>query len=114
MFKYRKDHPYRPVNWRWERARLLKEYGKACPGRESDDNYTRAAKNFRIMKDNCRDEITLYQLFDKYPDIAMAYDLWDEASVDSSGRANPMRYEIEARILAREPWANIAQRSGLR
>lgn len=112
MFKFRKDHPYRPVNWRWERARLVKEYGKLVPGYKTDDEWIEMAAKFRIAKDKCTDELSLYRLFDTWPDLAMAYELWDEDGV-ASGRANAMRYEIEARILANEKPEIVAQKAGL-
>lgn len=112
MFKYRIDHPYRPVHWRWERARLLKEYGKSTPGRDKDDKWIRTAAAFRAAKDECKDELDVYRLYDRYPDLAFAYELWDEEAYSVQGRANPMRYEIEARLLAREPLEQIAKRAG--
>src|SRR5438105_89477 len=113
IFKCRADHPYRLVNWRWERARILNEYGKTSPGQSTDDKWIKIAAKFRKSKDNCRDEIELYNLFDRYPEIAMAYELWDEEAVNSFGRANPMRHEIEARLLSQEPFESIAQKSNL-
>ena len=112
MFKFRKDHPYRPVNWRWERARVVKEYGKLTPGRNRDDHWTRIAVKFRAAKDRCKTEADLYRLFDTWPDLAMAYELWDEEGFNI-GRSNAMRYEIEARLLAGESFESIAKRSGL-
>lgn len=111
FYQFREDHPYRPVNWRWERARILRDYGKQAPGQDLDDKWTRSAANFRTAKDSCKDELTLYTLFDKHRDLAMAYELWDENSTNTTGRSNPMRYEIEARILAKEPLEQIAQKS---
>lgn len=113
MFKDRKDHPYRPVHWRWNRARILNEYGKGAPGRYKDDKWIRIAAEFKAQKDDCKDAIDLYRLFDRYPAIAMAYELWDEENIQVSGKANPMRYELEARILARETFSTIADKSGL-
>jgi hypothetical protein len=90
----------------------LKEYGRATPGKDKDDQYTRNAAAFRSLKDNCKNEIEQYRLYEKYPDVAMAYELWDEDGVSLNGRANPMRYEIEARLLAREPIPHIAKKTG--
>lgn len=81
MFKFKQDHPYRPVNWRWERARILKEHGKATPGRHKDDRWVKLATSFRIAKDNCENEIDLYRIFDKWPELATAYELWDEENL---------------------------------
>lgn len=113
MFKYRVDHPYRPVHWRWERARILKELGRRAPGKDKDDKWVRAAAAFRKAKDECRDEIEVYQLMERYPELAMAYELWDEEKVNADGRPNSMRYEIEARMLARESYETISKKSGL-
>lgn len=113
MYKYRIDHPYRPVNWRWERARILKELGKSAPGRDKDDSWTKAAASFRKAKDACRNEVEIYQLMEQYPELSMAYELWDEERVNAEGRPNAMRYEIEARILARESYETISKKSGL-
>lgn len=111
MFKFKIDHPYRPTNWRWERARLLKEYGRAVPGQDKDDEYTRIASRFRVAKEKCKTEIDIFKLYEKYPKVASAYEIWDEETVAIQGRANPMRYEIEARILAREPLEAISKKS---
>lgn len=113
MFKYRKDHPYRPVHWRWERARIRKELGQTAPGRSLDDKWIRTAATFRKAKDACRDETELYALFERYPDLAMAYELWDEEKTAIDGRPNSMRHEVEARFLARESLSTISKKSGL-
>lgn len=113
MFRYRIDHPYRPVHWRWERARLIKELGVRLPGKTRDDKWTVTAANFRGLKDACQDEVAIFELYERYPEIAMAYELWDETSYNETGRAHPLRYEIEARILARESAESIAAKAQL-
>lgn len=106
------DHPYRPVNWRWLRARELRAAG-AKPLRRSDDNLIATALRFQIDLAGCRNPADRRRLFDRSRQVYLAYELYDEdefAVAGRPGRAHPARYEIEARLLARQPRHEIADR----
>ena len=65
---------------------------------------------FRKAKDECRSDYDVLRVFDKHSAIATAYDIWGEQS-SSSGHSKicPVRYEIEARLLANEDVCTVAE-----
>ncbi len=89
----------------WSGPRLALEKGIA---RRRDDPWICQAARFKRDHDNCREDMDWYTLADKYPDMTWAYDI---AFNDNQGVGNPLRSEVEARILAREPFERIARRA---
>ncbi len=104
-----KDHPYRLTNWRWERARFLRENNNRALSKSNEDSVVIEAHKFQTGLFKCRDEVDHCLLAEKYPDIYYAYDIWDQDELEI-GTTNPARFEIEARILACQPLAEIADR----
>lgn len=104
LIRYQKDHPLRPINWRWERARLLKELGKRTPGRGKDDHWVLAALRLQHSLDTAKDEIDRYAAFERAGPLGLAYDVWDGEELkkndDRPQVYNGSRVELEARLLA--------------
>jgi len=110
-----RDHPYRPVNWRWERARFLRDANLPKVSRRHDDKYVIKARKFLEALDACKAEVDQYALLDKQPDLYYAYELWDEPEgADLYHDRNPGRYELEARLLAGETRESVAAKLGVR
>ncbi len=108
-----KNHPYRPVDWRWERSKYLRELGITKVSRKYDDSYVMKAKQFQEDLASCGNELDRYTLLEKDEDLYYAYELWDSSDYENGNKkweVNPARYEIEARILAGESFEFIAQK----
>jgi len=104
MLQYSKNHPLRPVDWRWEKARAIRESnGRMSP----DDSAVADAVVFQKELAACKDDFDRYVLMEKEPDLYYAYIIrGDENS------KQPIKAEIEARILAIEDFDKIADRCG--
>lgn len=105
--KLHKEHPYRPVNWRWARARFLRENKIDSVSRQDNDPWVTKALKFQKKLDKCKTEIERYKLMESDRDLYYAYDMWDE---EEGEYANPTRYEVEARLLTDEPLNVIAKK----
>jgi len=97
------DCPARPVDWRWERAGLLLTLGLRG-SRRRDDGPTCEARRFRAALGRCRDEGGR-RLAARMPAVA-------GASAISTGPP-PLRWAVEAWLLAGEPPATIASKMGM-
>jgi hypothetical protein len=92
----------RPPDWRWQRAGELLQQGRPLR-RCKDYNEVAQVHRFRVGMNNARTADAHLVLAERYPDI---YDAWSIYA--SEDRA--LRHEIEARILAREPFETIASK----
>lgn len=110
MLEFRKDNPWRPVNWRWERARARKEGKMRGIPVKNEDPYVLAACKFQQALDRCRDDTDRYFLLEKNPDLYDAYALRRPNADGSTGGAT--RWAMEARILAGETTAAVAAKLG--
>lgn len=108
------EHPQRPVNWRWERARFLKENRLSKLLRKDEDIYVYRALKFRHSLEKCRDEVDQYRLMDVDRNLYYAYEMWDqeEGEEQYGSNSNPLRYEVEARLLTNETPEQIAKKTG--
>jgi hypothetical protein len=114
----KRDHPYRPTNWRWERARLLLEHKRATPNRRNDDNWIHRSCHLLDELSNVAHELERYYILEDAGDIGLAYQLWDlEAAANDTAKkttiaspiANAARHELEARILTGAPHSDTAK-----
>lgn len=83
MFRIDPRNPYRPVNWRWQRANwLLKTKGGKC-SRRLDDARVRQAIDFlkRYQAAN-GDEEELLKVFEKMPHYFMAFEIYMSDTAD--------------------------------
>ena len=101
------DNPRRPVDWRWERARIALQKGIS---RRRDDTWICKAARYKRDFDNCREDTDWYALVDKYPDLTWAHDLATNNGVEGG----TLKSALEARILARDDWDRIAKRARTR
>lgn len=92
-----KDSPLRPVDWRWQRALLLLD-DDLEPSRVRDDQHIHTALAYhryvRTLAERERERV-----LDRFPAIANAHQCHDRES---------SKAEIEARLLAEEPFESIA------
>lgn len=95
--------PFRPTNWRWERARWLREHGKYAR-KGADDDLTIAAKAFQAAESRSSSELGRQRLALRFPGIFHAKEIYDREERD-------VRWTIEARLLAGEKLTRIAERS---
>lgn len=107
MLQYHPSNPLRAPDWRWERARIIRETGKNVGVRTKEDEWTKSAIKFQKDLFGCKDDFARYNLIEKYPQIYFAYLLH---GVDDKKQL--MRSEVEARILADESFEDIAERCG--
>lgn len=99
-----KNDPLRPPDWRWQRARWLRELNKyARKGHE--DAETIVIKRYQALKSQCKNDLDYDRLKAKFPGIFHAEEFHDREDLD-------IRWEIEARLLARESLEQIADKIG--
>src|SRR4051812_44424180 len=101
------DNPRRPVDWRWERAKIAAEHGIS---RRRDDAWVCKAARFKKDFDACRRDDDYCALVDKHPDLVWAHDIATNPGADGS----PLKSALEARILAGDDWERIAKRARTR
>lgn len=101
LLNYTRWHYRRPVDWRWRRARRLVRDGK-WPIAKADDPWTIEAYRYADAR---RSLFGKCYFTDRMIDIHAARKL---SRVDS-----PVRWELEARVLAREQLASVAAKTGV-
>jgi len=93
-----RDNPYRPVDWRWQRALGVIDGSQSRPGRRSDGHqgysWIKRIVNFKNAWENCSDDNAFRRLANQTPDIFWAHYAWRNED-------QQMRWDIEAQILAR-------------
>jgi hypothetical protein len=108
MIEYSPKNPYRVVTWRWERAGNIIAGGPGL-SRKRDDAAVHKALKFRRELKAATSGIEHYLLAEKYPDIYWAYRFYANRQTDVL-KISP--YLIEARLLADQPYDEIADSVG--
>lgn len=103
----RPDNPRRPPDWRWQRGNeIVSGASRHIHGR--DDATMQYICKFIRLLNRCRSETDHLAALDAAPALYDAYTLYRAEDVPSAHR-----WELEARILAREPVAAIGSKLGL-
>lgn len=109
MLDFHPSNPFKTPNWRWEYARTLRERkGKSTRGVE--DQYVATAVKFQVKLFQCQDDIARWDLMDEYPELYSAYLIFQRGSNEDR---HPMRYAIEARLLAGQKFNEISNLIGV-
>jgi hypothetical protein len=98
-------NPHRPPDWRWQLAKYLQEQRLRLT-RSYGDVDVSLAKRFATELDAAADEWQQFTVVQKYPALFQAW--W---TYKATTLKNP-RWELEARLLAREPCKDIARKTG--
>ena len=93
--------PLTPVNWRWERARWLREKGRSSR-RDQDDQFTLVARDYQVAERAAQSRAARERLVQRYPGVHWAWE------IRQSG-LQAQRWALEAFLLARERPARIAR-----
>lgn len=96
------DDPFRSGDWRWARARWLRETGRYFKDNR-DDPETAVIKKFQVAQSKCKTDMDRYNVRRKFPGLYWAEQVHERID-------NKTRYAIEARILARESFTSIAKK----
>lgn len=97
-----RDNPYRPPDWRWQRALGIVDETQPNPTRRYDGpvgfKWIRRAVTFRrAMRASPTDELKR-RVANRFPDLFWAHYAWEEDT-------NPTKHQLEAYLLARaENW----------
>lgn len=110
MLQFHPSNPFRPVNWRWEQARLMREKKLRSIGKTVNDPIIVAAVKFQGRLARCTDDVDRWSLMEEYPDLYNAYLIHRRG--DDEDR-HPLRYAVEARLLAGQPFNEIAELMGV-
>lgn len=110
MLDFHPSNPFRSYDWRWNRARAIRENKLQGKARRDNDEYVLAALAFQKELAKCQDDFDRYLLMEKYPDIYGAYLIHQRGGDEER---HPMRYAIEARLLASQTPRDIAPRFGI-
>jgi hypothetical protein len=106
LANYRKSSPLRPADWRWRRALAMVE-AKRTPDRFSEDKIVMAAWKFISIIDNVENPWEYVSKCIDNPDLSDAYSIYSQPE----GRLT--KWELEARILAKETVKIIADHMSL-
>lgn len=98
------QHPLRPVDWRYQRARNLLASG-GHPNHPVGPELFKSLFRFLSRLVACQDEIAKEKLTNVFPELHLAFQLFLE-------RPNSLAGIIEARLLAAEPLRAIAEKTG--
>jgi len=101
------ENPWRPVDWRWQRALKLQGKEFRRNPRFDDTDITNAVRFIEAAQysEGDRSRSTILAL--RYPDMYWAVDMYKNADA-------AWRYEVEARILANESVSEISSRMDMR
>lgn len=110
MLQYHPDNPQRPVDWRWERARIIREQGNRFRDKNTDE-WTKKALVFQRAYSKCENDYARYDLMCKMPSLYFAFNL-RSTTANAGKKVIGMKDEIEARLLADESPEEIADRVG--
>lgn len=98
------DDPFLPVDWRWQRAVwLVENTGTRRAASDVDDPYVRLAKRFRRRWNRTPSPAGQQKLCLQFPGVYYAWQIYKRSDCDD-------RWNIEARLLAGQDPAEIAQR----
>lgn len=103
MLNLRKESPFRPPDWRWQKAKLLREQNRRVT-RRRDDEWIATARTFQTEAARCRNDWDLLELAERYPALVDARSMYEQ---DGS---QAFRWELEARLLSRDSADRIAHR----
>jgi hypothetical protein len=103
---YSPKNPRRPVDWRWQRASLAASGEYPLSRRRDNDGWIARAAQFIKEQDNCNNELDLAVLSEQHPVLYWAHDIWHT----QGDAGNPVRSEVEARLVADDQLDNIARR----
>jgi hypothetical protein len=95
--------PFRPVDWRWWLAADLLD--RSEPLSEADDNAVREATSFLRAWRSCQDDVDRQRLALDMPALYGAHQLYRAADAFA-------KWEVEARLLTEESYAQIAEKCG--
>jgi len=99
----RPDNKRRPADWRWQRAGELANGSRLIAGR--DDSIVRELTKFRRLLDRCETDEDRLAALDADPVLFSAYLIYDANETPTE-----TRWELEARLLARESFESIGQK----
>lgn len=103
LVNLRKSSPLRPVDWRWRRALILQSMSKE-PNRFSDDKFVLAAFKYSKLLDKVEDS------WDYVAKNLANEALCDAHQIYSVPDAKLIKWELEARILAKEDINSISSK----
>jgi hypothetical protein len=103
---YSARNPRRPVDWRWQRAALAAAGEYPLSRRRDGDPWVARAARFLREQEACKTELDLAELSERHPVVYWAHDIW----YTHGDSGNPVRSEVEARLVAADTPANIARR----
>jgi hypothetical protein len=109
VLQFHPSNPFRPVNWRWEQARFMREK-KVRSLAKLADRATVEAFKFQNGLAKCNDDVDRWALMEENPALYAAYLIHKRG--DDEER-HPMRFAIEARLLSQQPSHEIAELLGL-
>lgn len=99
----RKSSPLRPADWRWKRALTLLSADKK-PNRFSEDKFVQAAYKFASMLDDVEES------WEYYNKTVFNTALSDAHAIYTQSDAKHLKWELEARILAKEDIDSISEK----
>jgi hypothetical protein len=103
LLQLREDSPLRPPDWRWQKVVAYREAGRRIPRSKTDPLLSKVYR-FSTLLDNCEDDFDSVELSEQYPELCDAHTIYKHDGASSS------KWELEARLLARESYESINQK----
>lgn len=104
LTQLRENSPLRPPDWRWQKVMAYREAGRRLP-RIASDRLLSKLFQFSERIDACSNDFQLLEVYEKFPYIADAYDIYKKEGAAGT------RWEIEARLLAKESYESIGKKT---
>lgn len=97
--------PFRPVDWRWEKAKLMRDDRRAALlMRHDDDEWIVKTRRFQVEYNAVRSNYDRILLDRRWPALLEAF------SLHNTPQPQLAAYEVQARLLAAQPLDQISQR----
>lgn len=106
LTQLRENSPLRPPDWRWQKVAAYRQVGRRIP-RSAGDKLLSKLFRFSEAIDGCTDDFQLLEVYEQFPIVSDAYDIYKKEAATST------RWEIEARILAREDYDSISAKTSV-
>lgn len=105
MFHLRQDSPLRPPDWRWEKAKLLRQDARHN-SRTLDDKLISDLMRFQDRLEEAEGVWDKYRLLRQYPQLTAVWEIREHEAAGQKG----VKAELEARILSGAKLDAISQR----
>lgn len=104
LIHLKSDSPLRPPDWRWKKVVVYKDARRAFPRSHSDSVLSKVFQFHTALEGCADDEFAHLDLLEEYPNLTEAHLVYSDDGSSSS------KWELEARLLAKESYEEISNK----